>query len=536
MPGLLASLQPHDLGHLRIVAELWGLELDSGEAGAAAEKLAASILDPEPAAELIESLPPEARAALDALISNRGRLPWADFARRFGEVREMGAAKRDREQPHLHPISPAEILFYRALLARAFFDAPGGPQEFAYIPEDLLAVINREGREEPQGEKRPEPPGRAATPAERGREIPANDDLLDDAATLLAALRMDITPPAMTVPADVLRELLAAAGLIRNGSPQPEPVRKFLEAPRLEAMKLLFESWQSNESFNELRQLPGLIFEGEWTNQPLAARKVLLDLLETVPTGKWWSLPAFVRAVKEKHADFQRPAGDYDSWFIRRTSDGTYLRGFACWDEVDGALVRYFITGILHWLGMVDLSMPEGAKEPAAFRLTTPDSRISNPENGRLAITSSGRISVPRLAPRAVRYQVARFCEWDEPKADEYRYSVTAASLARAKAQGLKVEHLLSLLAKHSAGIPPVLVKALKRWEVNGIEARVERQVVLRVSRPEVLAELRKSRAARFLGEALGPTSVVVKAGAVPQVMAALTELGLLAEDASESL
>jgi hypothetical protein len=553
MPSLLASLQKQDLGHLRIVAELWGLELASGEVDAAAEELSASILDPEPVAELIESLPSEARAALDALIAKDGRLPWAEFTRRFGEVREMGAAKRDREQPHLHPVSPAETLYYRALLARAFFDTPGGPQEFAYIPEDLVMVIRRgnvefknglqslptlesQRRESLDSTLSPEPPGRPATPAERGREILAHDYLLDDAVTLLAALRMGITPPAMIIPLNGVLDFLKAADLIKDDAPQPEPVRRFLEMPRAEAMKLLHDSWQTSESFNELRQLPGLVFEGEWGNQPLAARRFLLDLLEVIPKGKWWSLPAFVRAVKEKHADFQRPAGDYDSWFIKRASDGTYLRGFACWDEVDGALIKYFISGILHWLGMVDLSMPEGVKEPTAFHLAAPDVRISHPESGRIAITSSGRISVPRLAPRVVRYQVARFCEWDEPKADEYRYSITAASLARAKEQRLKVEQLLSLLAKHSAGIPPVLVKALKRWEVNGTEARVERQVVLRVSRPEVLDELRKSKAARFLGESLGPTSVIVKAGAVSQVMAALAELGLLAEDRSESL
>jgi hypothetical protein len=74
-------------------------------------------------------------------------------------------------------------------------------------------------------------------------------------------------------------------------------------------------------------------------------------------------------------------------------------------------------------------------------------------------------------------------------------------------------------------------VKALKRWDDNGTEARAETQVVLRVSRPEVLEELRKSKAARFLGEPLGPTTVIIKAGAQSKVMAALAELGLLAED-----
>jgi hypothetical protein len=130
-----------------------------------------------------------------------------------------------------------------------------------------------------------------------------------------------------------------------------------------------------------------------------------------------------------------------------------------------------------------------------------------------------------------VRYQVSRFCEWEEPRDGIYRYHLSTNSLARAREQGLKVEHLLALLTKHiDAGIPPSLVKALKRWEVNGTEARVQTQVILKVSRPEVLEEMRKSKASKFLGEVLSPTTVVVKSGAIQKVLEALTELGLLAE------
>jgi len=147
-----------------------------------------------------------------------------------------------------------------------------------------------------------------------------------------------------------------------------------------------------------------------------------------------------------------------------------------------------------------------------------------------MTVASNGKISIPRDVPRVVRYQVARFCEWDEPRKDIYNYHISTSSLTHAKEQGLKVEHLLPLLAKHSAGIPPSLVKALKRWEVNGTEARAETQVVLRLSRPEVLEEMRKSKAAKYLGEVLSPTAVIVKSGAIQKVVEALVELGLLAE------
>jgi len=551
MPDLIQSLQSRDLVHLRIVASMWGVELASVETDAVLSELAAALLDPALVGEIVDALSAEALSALEAMSEEGGRIPWATFVRRFGEIREIGPGRRDREQPYLQPISAAETLFYRALLARAFFDTPNGPQEFAYIPDDLLSLIHHgEHREHGENIKKDsvdsvlsvvkkEPLGRPASLKERERPLPPCDRLLDDAATLLAALRMGIQPPETIIPVKVVREFLRVAKILSDSEPRAEAVKTFLEASRKDALDMLASAWQASENFNELWQIPGLVCEGEWINQPLVTREFLLDLLDAVPENQWWSLPAFVRAVKDKYPDFQRPAGDYDSWFIRRADSETYLRGFDHWDNVDGALIRYFISGPLFWLGMVELASPVDSETITAFRITskvesqTSDVRPSTfDEKGKLTVTSSGKISVPRSVPRAARYQISRFCTWDEEKTEEYRYRVTTGSLKKAKEQGLKVGHLLSLLAKNAAAeIPPAFVKALKRWELNGTEARVENLVVLRVSRPEVLDELRKSKAGRFLGEMLGPTTVIVKKGAQAKVLAALAELGLLAEE-----
>jgi hypothetical protein len=203
---------------------------------------------------------------------------------------------------------------------------------------------------------------------------------------------------------------------------------------------------------------------------------------------------------------------------------------------VDGALIKYFMQ-TLHWLGMVDLAAPEEGKEATAFRVSSISEKKEESDalrlskGGKITVASDGKIVISRLFSRAVRYQISRFCEWGEEYTDEYKYQVTAQSLTRAKEQGLKAEQLLALLVKYTNGtVPPALVKALKQWEANGTEARVESLLVLRVSRPEILDEMRKSKAGKFLGEMLSPTSVVVKSGAIEKVMAALTELGLLAE------
>ncbi|HET6846639.1 MAG TPA: helicase-associated domain-containing protein [Anaerolineales bacterium] len=516
-------MRTQDLGYARIVAELWGLERSPGDMDAELEQAVRAILNEELITEMVEALEPEAREAVAELARQSGRMPWDAFVRRFGEVRDMGAGRRDRERPELRPGSVAEALFYRGLMGRAFFETQAGLREFAYIPDDLLPMIPRpinQGAAE-------EAPGRRATAAEHAEILPANDRILDEATTLLAALRA--RKPVEGDP--ILESLLECAGILREGAPNAERVRAFLEASRTDALGLLVAAWRDCETFDELRLIPGLICEGPWVNQPRAARRFILEQLKGVPASAWWNLKSFVESIKEKRPDFQRPAGDYDSWFIKRAEDGKYLRGFESWDAVDGAFIRFMLTTVMHRLGLIDVAGPVGGSEARAFRRAE-RRNAGHTENGRLDIGSQGRISAGRDVPRAVRYQLARFCEWEQQGPDEYRFRVTPRSMEGAAKQGLRVEHLLALLAKHGkAGIPASVTRALKRWEQAGTEARTETQVVLRVKRPEIIKELLRSRAGRFLDQALGPTAITVKAGAQDKVIAALAELGLLGED-----
>src|SRR3989304_3338487 len=178
MQDLFRTLQDRDLGHLRIVAELWGIELLRLVPVEAARLLANSMLDPALAVEQADSLPREARRALDAPLA---RMLLAALARRFGALREMGPGWRDREKPWRNPAGPLEVLWYRGWLARAFGETLSGPQEFAFVPSDLAAIL-------------PPPPAPPATPPGKPAPPPARLALAlatstDDATTLLAALR-----------------------------------------------------------------------------------------------------------------------------------------------------------------------------------------------------------------------------------------------------------------------------------------------------------------------------------------------------------
>jgi len=382
--------------------------------------------------------------------------------------------------------------------------------------------------------------------------IPATDRLLDHACTLLAALRLGMPPDSIefsraswdkadpTAPSpEILRSLLVAAELVNasSGLPHPENTRLFLENPRAKALALLARLWQHSPLFNELRLMPTLSFEGEWQNDPLRARSAILEMLARLPRKPWWSLPAFITSVKRQQPDFQRPAGDYDSWFIRDQS-GEYLRGFEHWEAVDGALVRFLICGPMHWLGILDLAAPAEDAPPTAFRFSRwAEALLSGAppegleaEDDTFLISSDARLRLPRLVPRAARYQVARFCSWESAHTDGYAYRITAASLRRGRQQSLRLSHLLVLLRRYALTVPPSVVRALERWDEHGSEARLERLLVLRLRSPEMVQALRASRAARYLGDPLGPTAVIVKPEAAEKVLAVLVEMGIMGE------
>ena len=90
MPDLSHSLLKQDIGHLRIIAEFWGLELESVDVDSAREELSASLLDFELLNELMDSLSPQADLAITDLVNSGGKITWQAFTRKYGDIREMG--------------------------------------------------------------------------------------------------------------------------------------------------------------------------------------------------------------------------------------------------------------------------------------------------------------------------------------------------------------------------------------------------------------------------------------------------------------
>ncbi len=541
MPDLIHSLEGQDLGFLSIIANLWDVDAPSEDTPSARSSLVRMITDLDIFQKQYAAIPEEARAALHELQKHHGRMQWNQFSRKFGEVRDFGPAWRDRELPHLNPVSTAEYLWYRGLITRAFLRQGAVPQEFAYIPDDILALIPPPTRKYARKDNQLESPSR-----ENKSSTPYTTRLLDDLCTALAALRCGlppyqnqhllIRPPYSTF----LGEIMRTTGQVNNeGILQPERARLLLEAPRENAFLEIFQSWRESSDIYELALVPAIRMEGSWSYDSKSARSAALQMVLDLHSEEWISLQDFCLKIKESNPDFLRPDGNYDTWLVRTRTTGEFLQGFSHWDDVEGAYLRFLILGPLFWMGVVETQRDDTPGSQIFFRLTelgqdllnnAPPPAFPN-EMGKITIMKGTLLSVPAASPRWVRYMIARMAEWVGRQTDMYLYRITPESLAAARKQGLYPSHLLKLLQRFCATPPkPSLARSLQRWEENGTEVVVESVEVLRVSSPIVLSKLRDSQAARFLGEPLSSTAIILKPGSREMVLRNLSDLGFLAE------
>ncbi len=543
MLSLRARLQAEPRDFWRLVAEAWGLP----DTRRGLDALLAALLDADRVYALWQTLPGEAQAALAALQRQGGTMLWAVFLRRYGPLRDLSPAQWAVEQPHLHPQSPAEWLWYRALVGRAFFATPQGLLEHAYIPADLALLLPIGSGSAAEAASAPTW-GRPADEALYAHPQPARPlHTLQVWTRALAWVRAGRSwehlplPRPWQVASHWLRGLWQALGLLNpRGQVQGEAARAWLTAPWSQAWWQAYRAWRDAPQVNDLRALTHLRFEGPWQNDPPAARARLLDWLRALPPQTWWDLASFVAAVQEQEPHFQRPSPtDFHSWHIRRAADGAVLRGLAHWDEVDGALVRFWVVGPAHWLGLVDVARAEATGPVTAFRLTAAAAALlanraptsdADHEPASARWMGLGRVQVPWRAPREVHYHIARLAEPEPVTAEGLPYRLSAHSLTSARAQGLRGHQVGRWLAAHVEAWPSAATRAVERVFRGAPPAQVQAIWLLRVPEPQALNALRAAAAGAYLVEVLTPTVAVIRAEGQEAVLTALWQAGYLAE------
>lgn len=554
MAPLHRFLVDYDMAMLRALAQNRGVPLNTNHQPEAVDQLAAALVDPLSVRIALARLSPPARTALDALMAAGGKMRTSRFGRRFGAVRPLGPGRLQRESPWQEPASPTEELWYAGLIFRGFDQDESGPGEFFFIPDDLIPLLPP-----PRSTPAPFVVEPVAGPPAGKSDGPA---LVHDLFVYLVVIQNhDVRPyadgrlgrtdrealRARLIDADdrrlaFLRHLADRLGWVTRQEGylrlKATPVKRWLTASPERQLAALQEAWRDDPRWIDLCHVPSLQCDQKtpWLRRydPVAVRRTLLDRLALCPPDTWWTLASFVAAMKEHDPDFQRPDGDYDSWYIRDTASGTYLSGFETWDRVEGALIADLLTNTLRWLGIVSVS--SGPSGPIC-RLTEAGKRflgmIPSQEETQpappLVISPDLSLELPAPVSLYVRFQLERFAELESEA--PCRYRLTSRGLSRALSRDVRLEQVLAFLRQASrAPVPPAVEERLRLWARRLGQVRLEEAVVLRVRDPELLQELATLPETRpFIQEIVSPTVALVRRQDLPRLQHELRALGYLA-------
>jgi len=560
MKNLRQCLIDCDMAMLRAIAQRRGIELTSNRQREVVEQLAEELVRPESIADILERLKPQERDALQSLVSEGGRNKFHLFVRQYGEIRAFGPGSLEREQPWEDAVSAAEGLWYSGLVYRAFGEVGGKPRqgqtsEFIFLPQDLLPLL-------PGAEKRS--PifivETVFTPSIIGE---GNLALVQDTCAFLSYLQnRDVKPLkdgslAHRDTEGINKRFLAKEGEeeaerlaflhhlcqrlelvhISKGflKPNPPEAKRWLKATRAKQLQALQETWRDDPAWNELWRVKSLRCESTgWRNDPLLARKKILGHLAECPPKQWLSLAAFIGAIKESDPDFQRPDGDYTSWYIREVATGQYLMGFEHWDQVEGALIVHLVTKPLHWLGAASLGYdaegnvrsflvtPWGA---ALLGLSGEMSHEASPPP--MVVQPDFTIIVPTGGSLYDRFQLERVAVW-QSSGDSYVYRITRDSLARGLRQSIRIEMLLAFLKRVSSGkVPKNVVSALRNWDKRRGQIRLRKALLLQTESEPIMEELSTSPQTRaYLREIISPKIAVIAPEDWPKLLNELRKLG----------
>ncbi len=567
---LRACLEDYSLPMLRALADTQSVRARRDKKAELIDRLVDHLARPEVIAMNLSMLGAAERAALEQVVAGGGKVSLPRLEREFGPVRQLGAGGLERHKPWRNPQTATERLYYLGLLYIGYAAIGDYRGKVFFVPPEILAHL-------------PAPsPASASFDVQRLSEPPAFVKPADRMAVYDVFVHLSVIQryrpigyedgdperPGYGLPAAAnveLEERLSSSSAERKhqnallerlarsiaaGKPSDDAfgsldigaIRRWLEQSPEDRLLALQNAWREDPYWNELWHVPTLKPEDTgWRNDPRLARRHILRHLADCPICEWLSLPSFVQAIKQVEPDFQRPDGDYGSWFIRDRSTGRYLTGFESWDYVEGALITYVIAQPCRWLGLVDVGFPaeDRISEPIAFRITEAGARFlgrvgkQTPRRvrkpSRFVVHPDMTVDVPADASWWDRFHLERLAVLQELHDDlSVRYLLTEDDLLHLLEHGVSFERVVRFLQRASGEtVPPSVLAKMRAWRQRYGQVVIGKHLVMETASAQVLQRLRaQPQVAKHIIKVVGPQTALIRGEAEEELVQALREAG----------
>ncbi len=544
MPSLSDILREYEIDRLEMIAEQWGIDQEIDWRQKPYKQIAEKISDGKLLQEIISTIPTSALKTFQELSAHGGEMVRDLFTRSHGDLREMGAAIREKKRPDRDPRNDTELLYYRGVIALAFFERNGETKEYFFIPDEFtdLSLSHTQLSQTNNIRSLKRSPARSVVET-------SSIGILELIAFRLASLRGVIPETEFSnilslETISFIDALLKEINIIdREGSIQTKKLANILLEDAKTLIPELFSRWKNSKKINDLRLLDTLTFEGQWVNNAIKPRKTILEIFRQLPSNYWFSIEDFVEWIYKHVPHYLRSGGEFDQWFIKEKGGGTFIKGFASWNMVDGALVYYFLHGPLNWFGLTRIGLTKKSDAQIVFMKTAhADGIIDEIENGisdefaqEAIIHKNGDIFLPRNGNREQLYQFARFFTWIGKNEKFYQFRLSPVAIERARAQGMDPAQLKTIINKFGQKpIPTNTFSAIDRWQKNGSEIRIEDQVILRVKDNTILEQLATVINKKMVMEKLNKTTIIINRKDIRRFENIMQEMGYLVENLSK--
>jgi len=244
----------------------------------------------------------------------------------------------------------------------------------------------------------------------------------------------------------------------------------------------------------------------------------VLQILSEVDPEVWWPVDELLGYVGDQlGADWNGEQSASPAGSVRRAREA----------------VRRWLAGRWHWLGLVDWGKQEGnwtlvAITPALSRLMggLPPDRAG--EAAPCALVEPRQLIAPASADLATLYRCERYLAYRGGDADERRYDLTPASVARGIRLGGDEDDLLASLARLlQSSVPPTWTASIRTWCRANSALRIEPRLLLVASDEAALAAaLATHDARRAVTSQLSPRHAIVSPERLPDLLTGLAAAG----------
>lgn len=325
----------------------------------------------------------------------------------------------------------------------------------------------------------------------------------------------------------------------------PKVTAWFSQEPFIQVREI-FNAWLNEDSYESLRETENIQITTAGLRHPFTrVKRAFVSLLAGLPQDRWIPLKNFSDYFKLQRPFFYRPDHSPHLWQLRYMATREIIPAENVWENLEDNLIERMLSQQLAWLGLVDIGLSADEKVEA-FMLThfghavlsgkSNYSEFSNQSESswlsqmdKILIQPDFEVLAPSGIILSIRDKLEKIAEFVSG-GHVQKYKISRNSIASALESGFKSKEILDFLVSASqTKIPQNVERSIHDWIEEFGKIELKKTTLLKTQTPFLMQELlASSDISQFLGELIGPETVLITENQLTDLVNELKRMGHL--------